>query len=238
MFPMMMQDSSCPGSGLFELSTLDQVSHQGKKNSQKEDSPFRGREKEFLKSELDSVDFTNARPRSPSPREQKLRVPIFLWKYRAPGTSRVAIFRQKIIPRNTKQDRTDGSSVGILPVSRKRKTSKFRSEPFLGREKPLEFRYKPFSNDKTLEFLSKPFSEKKTLEFRSEPFLEEKKTRNSIPNHFRKRKLLKIHSKPFLGTENTRKMTTFVSCFLKLHYFRGIPFRSVRIGSELRNWLF
>ncbi len=37
----------------------------------------------------------------------------------------------KIIPRNMEQVGTDGSSVGIPPVSRKRKTSEFRSEPFL-----------------------------------------------------------------------------------------------------------
>jgi hypothetical protein len=35
---------------------------------------------------------------------------------------------KKIIPRNTEQDGTGGSSVGIPPVSRKRKTSEFRSE--------------------------------------------------------------------------------------------------------------
>ncbi len=37
---------------------------------------------------------------------------------------------KKIIPRNTEQDGTDSSSVGIPPVSRKRKTSEFRFEPF------------------------------------------------------------------------------------------------------------
>jgi hypothetical protein len=121
---------------------------------------------------------------------------------------------KKIIPWITKQDGTDGSSVGIPPVSRKRKTSEFRSEPFLGRGKPLEFRSKPFSNDNTLEFLSKPFSEEKTSEFQSEPFSEQKKNSESIPNHFWNRKHLKNDD--------------FVSCFVKLHYFRGIPFRSVR----------
>jgi hypothetical protein len=49
---------------------------------------------------------------------------------------RVAIFQQKIIPQNAEQDRTDGNSVRIPPVSRKRKTS-VCSEPFLRREKPL-----------------------------------------------------------------------------------------------------
>jgi hypothetical protein len=56
------------------------------------------------------------------------------------------------------QGRTDGSSVGIPSVLRKRKTSEFRSEQFLRREKPSEFR--------------------------SKPFLDEKKRQNSVPNHF------------------------------------------------------
>jgi hypothetical protein len=69
--------------------------------------------------------------------------------------------------------------------------------------------------------------------------LEEKKLRNSVPNLFSKKKTSefwsesilrnakhsKIHSKPFFGTENTRKKTTFVSSFVKLHYFA--EFRSV-----------
>jgi hypothetical protein len=76
----------------------------------------------------------------------------------------------KIIPRNTKQDGTEGSFVGIPSVSQKRKTLEFRSEPFLGREKP--FHSKPFS---MVEFLSEPFSEEKTSEFHSELFSEEKK---------------------------------------------------------------
>jgi hypothetical protein len=82
---------------------------------------------------------------------------------------------KKIIPRTTIQDGTEGSSVGVPPVSRKRKTLEFSSEPFLGREKSLEFCSKPFLNDKTLEFLSLPFSEEKTSEFRSEPFWKKKK---------------------------------------------------------------
>jgi hypothetical protein len=57
---------------------------------------------------------------------------------------------KKIIPRNTEQDGTDDSSVGIPPVQSKRKTSEFRSEPFLGREKPWEFHSKPFLDEKNL----------------------------------------------------------------------------------------
>jgi hypothetical protein len=46
-----------------------------------------------------------------------------LRKKRCRVTVRVAIFWQKIFPWNTEQNRTDGSSVRIPPVSRKRKTS-------------------------------------------------------------------------------------------------------------------
>jgi hypothetical protein len=131
---------------------------------------------------------------------------------------------KKIIPRNTKQDGTDGSSVGIPSVSRKRKTSEICSEPFLGREKA---------------FYSKPFSMIKPWNSFPNHF-QKRKLWNSVPNHFRKKKQLGI---PFqtifgrentsksvpnhFGTENTRKTMTFDSCFVKLHYFREIPFRSV-----------
>jgi hypothetical protein len=134
---------------------------------------------------------------------------------------------KKIIPRNTKQDGADGSSVGIPPVSRKRKISEFRSELFLGRKKPLEFRSKPFLNDKTLEFLSKPFSEKKTSEFCSEPFCGRKKNLEFHSEHFSEEKTLENLFQTIFRTENTRKTTTFVSCFVKPYYFRGIPFRFV-----------
>jgi hypothetical protein len=143
---------------------------------------------------------------------------------------------KKIIPGNTEHDGTDGSSVGIPPVLRKRKTSEFRSKLFLGREKPLEFRselflgrQKPVLNHfleekypwnsfpnhfwirKTSEFCSKLFSEeKKPLEFRSESFSEEKILQNSVRIHFRKRKNL--------------GKTTFVSCFVKPNYFVGFRF--------------
>ncbi len=68
------------------------------------------------------------------------------------------------------------------------------------------------------------FWKRKTIPFRT--IFGRKKTRNSIPNHFQKRKHLKIHCKPFLGTENSKKTMTFVSCFVKLYYFCGIPFDS------------
>jgi hypothetical protein len=108
---------------------------------------------------------------------------------------------------------------GIPAVSRKRKTSEFHSKPFVGREKPLEFRFEPFSDKKNLGIpfqtilgREKPrnsiptiFGREKTSEFRSKPFLEKKKLRNSILSQFVEQKtLLKIRSKPFLGTENTR----------------------------------
>jgi hypothetical protein len=71
---------------------------------------------------------------------------------------------KKIIPRNTEQDGTDDSSVGIPPVSSKRKTPEFRSEPFLGSYKPSEFRSEPFlGREKHWEFHSKPFLDEKNL---------------------------------------------------------------------------
>jgi hypothetical protein len=71
---------------------------------------------------------------------------------------------KKIIPRNTEQDGTDNSSVGIPPVSSKSKTSEFRSESFLRSYKPWEFRSEPFiGREKPWEFHSKPFLDEKNL---------------------------------------------------------------------------
>ncbi len=134
---------------------------------------------------------------------------------------------KKIIPRNTKQDGTDGSSVGIPPVSWMRKTSEFRAQPFLGRKNPWNSVPNHF-------WMIKPWN--------SFPnHFQKRKLRNFVPNHFQKKKNSGFHSEPFseektlenlfqtiFRTENTRKTTTFVSCFLKLNYFRGIPFRFVR----------
>jgi hypothetical protein len=52
------------------------------------------------------------------------------------GQVGLSFFEKKIISRNTEQDGTEGSSVGIPPVSRKRNTSELCSKPFLGRQKP------------------------------------------------------------------------------------------------------
>jgi hypothetical protein len=134
---------------------------------------------------------------------------------------------------------------------RKRKTLEFRSEPFsdekilgillwsiFGREKPRNSVPNYFWMRKTPDLHFKPFLEEKknlripfriifgrekTLEFRSEPILHN-------------RKHSKIHSKPFLQSENTRKKTTFVSCFVKLHYF--MDFHCVPFCSKLHNRLF
>ncbi len=88
---------------------------------------------------------------------------------------------KKIIPRNMKQDGTDGSSVGIPSVSRKRKTSEFRSEPFLGKEQP--FHSKPFS-------MIKPWKSFPNL-------FQKRKLWDSVLNHFRKKKNSEFHSEPF-----------------------------------------
>jgi hypothetical protein len=107
------------------------------------------------------------------------------------------------------------------------KPSEFHSETFLGRENPWNsvpnhFRMiKPwnsfpnhFQRRKLWNSVSNHFWKKKKSEFHSELFSEEKTLENPFQTIF--------------GTEKTRKTTTFVSCFVKLHYFYGIPFRSVR----------
>jgi hypothetical protein len=174
---------------------------------------------------------------------------------------RVANFQQKIFPQNAEQDRTDGSSVRIPPVSRKRKTS-VRSEPLLGREKPLEIRSKPFLRRKTSEFRSEPFlgrenpSEfhsvpflvrEKPLEFRSELFLDEKNLGIPFQTIFGREKTSELRSEPFSEEKKLRnsvpnhfrkrkkfpKNTTFVSCFVKLHCFAEFRFvPSCRVDSS------
>jgi hypothetical protein len=135
---------------------------------------------------------------------------------------------KKIIPRNTKQDGTDDSSVGIPPISRKRKTSEFHSEPFLGREKPLEFRSKPFRMIKPWNSFPNHFSKRKLRNSIPNHF-RKKKTRNSIPNHFRKRKHFKIRSKPFLEQKTLEKRRLLLAVsqnFIIFTEFRFVPFGS------------
>jgi hypothetical protein len=138
---------------------------------------------------------------------------------------RVAIFQQQIIPQNAEQDRTDGSSVRIPPVSRKRKTS-VHSEPFLGREKPLEIRSKPFLRRETSEFHSKPFPGREKIPQNSilNHFSEEKNLWNSIPNYFWMRKTLEFRSEPFL--EEKKPQNYGLNHFLKRKNF-GILFRII-----------
>jgi hypothetical protein len=69
----------------------------------------------------------------------------------------------------------------------------FRSEPYLGREKPSEFRSKQFLG------IEKP------SEFDYEPFLGEKKPRNSVLNHFQKRKNFGFCSESFSEEKNWGK---------------------------------
>jgi hypothetical protein len=57
---------------------------------------------------------------------------------------------------------------------RREKPSDFSSKPFLGREKPSEFRSEPFLDEKYLKILFRTiFGRKKTSEFHTESFLEE-----------------------------------------------------------------
>jgi hypothetical protein len=120
---------------------------------------------------------------------------------------------KKIIPRNSEQVGTDGSSVGIPPVSRKRKTSEFRSEQFLETEKPSEFRSEPFLERETpSEFRSEPFLERETpSEFRSEPNLGKRK-----PSEF--------HSEPFLERENPSEFRSEPFLDEKTSEIRSEPF--------------
>ncbi len=141
--------------------------------------------------------------------------------------TKVAIFRlKKLFLGIRNRTWTDGSFVRIPPVSRKRKTSEFRYEPFLCREKPSEFRSEPFSDDKKpWNSIPTIFGREKTSDFHSEPFLEiEKKFRILFRTNFWNRKRSKISSKPFLGTEKTCKNTSFVSGFVKLLYFVELHF--------------
>ncbi len=63
-----------------------------------------------------------------------------LWAPGLTARSRVAIFREKMLPRNTEQTEILIHFVGIPYVSRNGKRSEFRSEPFCGREKPQSSR--------------------------------------------------------------------------------------------------
>ncbi len=121
------------------------------------------------------------------------------------------------IPRNSEQVGTDGSFVRIPPVSRKRKTSEFHSEPFLGREKPCSFSSEPFLRRETpSKFRSEPFLGRETpSEFRSEPFIGREK-----PSEF--------HSEPFLGRENSSEFHS--ESFLDVKNL-GILFRVI-FGTE------
>jgi hypothetical protein len=155
---------------------------------------------------------------------------------------------KKIILQIMEQNGTDGSSIVIPPVLRKRKTLVFRFKPFLRREKSSEFRSEPFWMRKTLEFRSNAFSEeKKTSEFCYISFLEEKKLGIPFRIIFRREKTSEFLSYQFSLTENTQKSVpnhfleqktlekkkTFVSCFVKLNYLAEFP--SIPFSSQLRN---
>jgi hypothetical protein len=91
-----------------------------------------------------------------------------------------------------------------------RKTSEFRSKPFLEEKKPWNSVPNHFWNRKNFGIPFRMiFGREKTLEFHSESFSEEKKL---------------------------WKETTIVSCFVKLNYFA--EFRTVPFRSELLNGLF
>jgi hypothetical protein len=117
--------------------------------------------------------------------------------------SRVAIFRRK---NYSVEYGTDSSSVGIPPVSWKRKT---HGIPF-----------RTISRKR-----SEPFSEKKNPQ-NSVPnyFSEEKHPRNSVPNHLSERKTLGIPFRTLLGRE---KPSEFRSKPFLDEKNLGIPFRTI-----------
>ncbi len=146
---------------------------------------------------------------------------------------------KQIIPWNTEQDGTDGSVPSEFSLfCGREKTSEFLSEPFLGREKPSEFRSEPFlGREKPSEFHSEPFlGREKPSEFRSEPFLDKKNLGILYWTIFGREKTLEFRSKSFSEEKKLRKKMTFVSCFIKLHYF--VEFCFVPFCSELQNGLF
>ncbi len=110
------------------------------------------------------------------------------------------------IPKHFLEEKNPRKSV-LNHFSEEKQPSEFRSEPFLD-EQNLGI---PFRTN---------FGREKTSGFRSKPIL-----------HNRKHSI--VNSKPFLGTENTKKENTFVSCFVKVHYFaefRSISFQAIRNG--------
>jgi hypothetical protein len=130
---------------------------------------------------------------------------------------------KKIIPQDTEQDGTDGSSVGISPVSQKKKPQNSVPNHFSKEKNPQNAVPNHFWMRKTLGILFR------TIFGREKP-------RKSVPNHFRKRKNLGIPFRIIFRREKTSEKTAFVSCFVNLHYF--VEFRSVPFCSELRNGLF
>jgi hypothetical protein len=142
--------------------------------------------------------------------------------------TRVAIFRQKNYSAEyeTRRNRRAFRQNSACFAEEKQLGHLFRTISW--KRKTLGIPFQTNLNDKTLEFLSKPFLEEKTSEFRSEPFSEEKNISELYSEPFSEEKTLENPFQTIFGTENTQKTTTFVSSSVKLHYFRGIPLRSVR----------
>jgi hypothetical protein len=107
-------------------------------------------------------------------------------------------------PKNC-SDGTDGSFVGILPVSQKRKTSEFRSEPFLEEKYPWNSVLNHFLEEKNpWSSIRNHFWMRKTSEFSSEPFSEEKNLGIRFRNIFGIEKTSKFRSQSFSEEKNFR----------------------------------
>jgi hypothetical protein len=139
-------------------------------------------------------------------------------------TTRVAIFRQK--------------NYSAEYGTRRNRRQFCRNSASFAEEKNLWIPFRTISlKRKTLGIPFRTISwKRKTLGILFRTIFGWEKPRNSVPNHFWKRKNFGIPFRIIFGREKTWKKTTFVSCFVKLHYFA--EFRSVLFRSEIRNGLF
>jgi hypothetical protein len=119
---------------------------------------------------------------------------------------------KKIIPQDTEQDGTDGSSVGIPPVSQKKKPHNSVPNHFSKEKNP--------QNAVPNHFLEEKYARNSILNH----FSEEKNPWNSVPNHFWMRKTLGILFRTIFGREKPRKSVP--NNFRKRKNL-GIPFRII-----------
>jgi hypothetical protein len=102
--------------------------------------------------------------------------------------------------------------------------------------KTSEFRLELFPNGKNLGIPFWTIFNRKKHRVLFQIIFGKEKLRNSAPNQFSEQRTLENPFKTLFGDRKYLKKTSFVGCFVKLHYFT--EFRFVPFHSELRNWLF